>query len=166
MVRIRRHRANRSNRRITFALVVLPFGVYMYSRRFLRSDNYTAGGLVGSANRYDAAASGSTIVGTKRRIHTVFSTDCRPYQDWQSHALATNHRKMNIEGRLVRLMACDDPNYDLPKSSYSKYRVVRTPDFARLNTTDSYWPINRPMGLSYWLSGMSDDTDVPLGDEG
>jgi len=166
--RRRRQLAKRSSFLLKSAVVFLPFGTFMYSlylsheKGLLSSGYEAAGDLV----RYDASrTAGKTIAEAKRRIHTVFSTNCRPYQDWQSHSLAYNHRKMKIAGRLVRLMACDDPNYDLPKNSYERYRVVRTPDFARQNTTDLYWPINRPMGLAYWLRGLSDDVDIPAGDD-
>ena len=61
-----------------------------------------------------------------RRIFTVFSTSCSPFQDWQAQALLYSHK---IEGNLVRLMACGNSNYTLPKHSHDHYRVIRTPDF-------------------------------------
>lgn len=72
-----------------------------------------------------------------------------------------------MEGVLVRLMACDDSNYELPKHSYgNKYRVVKTPNFDNFYPSDPYSPRNRPNGLGYWLTGKSNDTeDLPLDDD-
>ena len=98
---------------------------------------------------------------TKRQIFTVFSTSCATSQDWQSQALLHNHRKLGIQGDLVRLMSCRDPNYVLPKHSYEKYRVVWLPDFDVDHPDDPYSPRNRPAGLAYWLGGHSNDTNVP-----
>ncbi len=101
----------------------------------------------------------------EKRVFTVFSTGCSPFQDWQSQTLIYNHRKLGIKGDVVRLMACDDPNYVLPNHSYEKYRVVRTPDFDVDFPDDKYSPRNRPGGLDYWLNWRSNDTDVPLDDD-
>ena len=97
------------------------------------------------------------------RIFTVFSTSCARSQDWQSQALLHNHRKLGIPGDLVRLMACRDANYSLPKHSYEKYRVVWTPDFDVDHPDDAYSPRNRPRSLDYWLHGHSRDAveDLP-----
>lgn len=101
-----------------------------------------------------------------RRIFTVFSTSCSPYQDWQSQALLYSHKRCKIEGELVRLMACGNSNYTLPKHSHERYRVIRTPDFNARVWCDDYSPRNRPQGMSYWLNGRSDDTDLPHDDDG
>ena len=63
------------------------------------------------------------------RLFSVMSTECSPFHDWQAQTLIHNHKKQGIQGFLVRLMACDDPNYILPKHSYEKYRVVIMPNF-------------------------------------
>lgn len=63
------------------------------------------------------------------RLFSVMSTECSPFHDWQALTLIHNHKKQGIQGFLVRLMACDDPNYILPEHSYEKYRVVRMPSF-------------------------------------
>ena len=101
-----------------------------------------------------------------RRIFTVFSTSCSPFQDWQAQALLHSHKLRNIEGELVRLMACSNSNYTLPKHSHDHYRVIRTPDFDARIWCDKYSPRNRPQGMSYWLNGRSDDTDLPHDDDG
>ena len=108
---------------------------------------------------------GNPTAAREKRVFTVFSTGCSPSQDWQPQTLIYNHRKLGVKGDLVRLMACDDPNYVLPRHSYEKYRAVRTPDFDVDFPDDRYSPRNRPGGLDYWLSGRSNDTDLPLDDD-
>ena len=105
------------------------------------------------------------MIAEEKCVFTVLSTGCSPSQDWQSQTLMYNHRKLGIKGDLVRLMACDDPNYVLPCHSYENYRVVRTPDFDVDFPDDKYSPRNRPGGLDYWLNGRSNDTDLPLDDD-
>jgi hypothetical protein len=108
-----------------------------------------------------------------RKVTTVFSTSCSPFQDWQSQALVHNHQKMGIPGDLVRLMSCDDPSYQVPQlnsSRYPHYRVVRTPDFNNLLVNQGhvdYSPRNRPISMEYWLSGQSQDnhSHTPIGHE-
>ena len=69
------------------------------------------------------------ITTNQPRVFSVFSTSCSPFQDWQAQALIYNHQQQQISGELVRLMSCNDPDYNLPKWSYHKYRVVRVPSF-------------------------------------
>ncbi len=71
----------------------------------------------------------STTESRPPRLFSVISTECSPFHDWQAQTLIYNHKKQGIQGFLVRLMACDDPSYILPKQSYEKYRVVRMPNF-------------------------------------
>ena len=92
----------------------------------------------------------------KRQIYSVFSTGCSPGQDWQSHVLAYSHKLHKIPGKIIRLMACNDPSYQLPHHSYE---VVRTPDWTNKNG-DVYSPRNRPYSLSYWLNGIVNSSEL------
>jgi hypothetical protein len=131
-------------------------------------------GQVWSSSYYVTSFTGVELDGTRlssrprsgRRVFTVFSTSCSPYQDWQAQALLYSHKLQNIEGELVRLMACGNSSYALPKHSHDHYRVVRTPDFNARVWCDDYSPRNRPQSMSYWLNGRSDDTDLPHDDDG
>ncbi|KAG7371479.1 hypothetical protein IV203_020049 [Nitzschia inconspicua] len=96
----------------------------------------------------------------QRRLVTVFSSGCSPSQDWQSQALLYSHQQQKVPGELVRLLSCNDPNYSLPQSSYSNYRVVRTPDFS-IHKGDQCSARNRPAGMEYWLNGLSQDNPNP-----
>ncbi|KAG7371418.1 hypothetical protein IV203_019988 [Nitzschia inconspicua] len=101
----------------------------------------------------------------QRRLVTVFSSGCSPSQDWQSQALLYSHQQQKIPGELVRLLSCNNPDYPLPQTSYSKYRVVRTPDFS-IYQGDDYSARNRPAGMEYWLNGFShDDPNPPSGND-
>eukprot|EP00985_Skeletonema_marinoi_P020320 scaffold12042_cov118-Skeletonema_marinoi.AAC.2 len=98
------------------------------------------------------------------RLFSVFSTECSPFHDWHAQSLIHNHKKQGIQGFLVRLMACDDPSYILPKHSYEKYRVVRLPNFG-LRGGDNWSVRNKPFSVAYWLGGFSKDDDLPEDDD-
>ena len=40
-------------------------------------------------------------------LHTVFSTECNAYFDWQSLGLYNSWRRVGQKGKFTRLMACD-----------------------------------------------------------
>jgi hypothetical protein len=40
-------------------------------------------------------------------FHTIFSTECNAYFDWQSLGLLYSFRKVKQSGAFTRLMACD-----------------------------------------------------------
>ena len=102
----------------------------------------------------------------QRRVFITFSTSCTPQQDWQSQALLYTHRLHKVDTELVRLMACGDPSYELPKNDYDRYRVIRTPDYNARMSCDPYSPRNRPLGMTHWLTVQMDDEDLPKDDDG
>lgn len=98
------------------------------------------------------------------RLFSVFSTECSPFHDWQAQTLIHNHKKQGIQGFLVRLLACDDPSYVLPKHSHEKYRVVRMSNFG-LRDEDDWSVRNKPFSVAYWLDGFSNDDNLPEDDD-
>lgn len=44
-------------------------------------------------------------------MHTVFSTQCNPYFDWQSIVLTYSFIRAGQPGKLTRLMSCSDDDY-------------------------------------------------------
>lgn len=78
-------------------------------------------------NNYDEKNSAPKF--SPPRLFSVFSTECSPFHDWQAQTLMYNHKKQGIQGFLVRLLACDDPSYVLPKHSHENYRTVRMSNF-------------------------------------
>lgn len=120
-----------------------------------------------SQPKNEASTAGGTKTGSgneKRRVFVPFSTSCNPQQDWQAQAVLYTHRLHNVDTELVRLMACNDSNYELPHHSYERYRVVRTPDYVL--PPDWYAPRNRPLSMTYWLTIQTEDKDLPRDDDG
>ena len=86
-------------------------------------------------------------------MHTVFSTECDDYFDWQSLALYDSWKRVGQRGRFTRLMACDDAN------SESISIVPDThvhPNYRRHPITgDSYSAYNKPFSLHHWLTNSN-----------
>lgn len=89
---------------------------------------------------------------------------CTPYQDWQVLVAIRSHEMLGFPGPIVRLMACNDDEYEPAASSYDKYSVVRVHDY---DTGDDYPddyfpPRNKANNLRDWLAmdGGPDDDDV------
>eukprot|EP00577_Skeletonema_sp_RCC1716_P012009 CAMPEP_0113373338 /NCGR_PEP_ID=MMETSP0013_2-20120614/1009_1 /TAXON_ID=2843 ORGANISM="Skeletonema costatum, Strain 1716" /NCGR_SAMPLE_ID=MMETSP0013_2 /ASSEMBLY_ACC=CAM_ASM_000158 /LENGTH=436 /DNA_ID=CAMNT_0000255279 /DNA_START=74 /DNA_END=1384 /DNA_ORIENTATION=- /assembly_acc=CAM_ASM_000158 len=118
----------------------------------------------GKHNDENEKNSATTTKSRPPRLFSVFSTECSPFHDWHAQSLIHNHKKQGIQGFLVRLMACDDPSYILPKHSYEKYRVVRLPNFG-LRGGDNWSVRNKPFSVAYWLGGFSKDDDLPEDDD-
>lgn len=140
---------------------------HSYSLTEYTSNQYPAWSLKFPISWRDINAKSSTapIYSPKpRKIFTVFSTNCSPEHDWQAQTLSFNHKKMGIEGNLVRLMACDN-DYELPKNSYKKYYVIRTPFYNMQPEQCDYPSISKPMSLSYWLAGLSDISLMPASND-
>ena len=84
-------------------------------------------------------------------MHTVFSTECNSYFDWQSVALFYSHNQVEQPGYITRLMACDHPGhypgldigptYIHPNYGNPKNNLVQ----------DHYTPYNKPGSLYHWL---------------
>lgn len=69
-------------------------------------------------------------------IHVIFSTDCSPYQDWQTLVMFYSATAVGQKGPVTRIASgCDDEKKktlsDLYKKLYPKYHVHFTPDFKR-----------------------------------
>ena len=101
----------------------------------------------------------ASLSATAASIHTVFSTECTSFFDWQSVGLFYSHQEVLQPGYITRLMACDHPagyaganigpthvhpNYGSPKNNY---------------VHDHYAPYNKPGGLQHWLETVIDEPD-------
>lgn len=69
-------------------------------------------------------------------IHVIFSTDCSPYQDWQSLVMFYSATAVGQKGPVTRIASgCDDEKKEtltaLYKKLYPKYHVHFTPDFKK-----------------------------------
>jgi hypothetical protein len=72
----------------------------------------------------------------KEDIHVIFSTDCTPFQDWQTIVLFHSARTVGQKGSITRIASgCDDDKKKELTALYAKlypdYRVHFTPDFKK-----------------------------------
>jgi len=82
-------------------------------------------------------------------LHTVFSTECNSYFDWQSLGLMYSHRKVQQMGGFTRLMACDK---NPPPGVHIVPDTHVHPNYAvHPRTKDSYAPYNKPYSIKHWL---------------
>jgi hypothetical protein len=117
------------------------------------------------------AATGEVLEINRRnpKFHTIISTDCSIYSDWQSEVLAYSHFKSGTTGHLTRIASCQDSKYIYPKVWHPEMRLQTTPYFGVQELgngeSDKYPIYNKPFGINFWLtkgSGASllDDTVV------
>ena len=87
--------------------------------------------------------------------HTVFSTGCSSYFDWQSAGLAYSHRRVNQRGPLTRLLSsCEDEAHRAralatPGTSFHEHPNFGLPEVNGVQ--DLYPPYNKPGGIAHWL---------------
>ena len=87
-------------------------------------------------------------------VHTVFSTACAPYFDWQSAGLGLSHRRVRQPGPLTRLIACSDAYYAERSLRVPHIGTHVHPDYGRPDhnrVQDMYAPYNKPGGVAHWL---------------
>lgn len=92
------------------------------------------------------AQAASYVPGT---VHTIFSTECNPYFDWQTMGLVYSAKKVGQPGPITRLMACDKPDY---KHNLKDVDTHTHPNWAKHPVTgDHYSPYNKPASIVHWL---------------
>ncbi|CAN1153738.1 Peptidyl serine alpha-galactosyltransferase [Linum perenne] len=86
------------------------------------------------------------------KIHTVFSTECTPYFDWQTVGLLHSFHLSGQPGNITRLLSCTDQDlkqykgHDLAPTHY-------VPSMSRHPLTGDWYPaINKPAGVLHWLN--------------
>jgi hypothetical protein len=90
-------------------------------------------------------------------IHVVFSTDCTPYQDYQTIVLFHSASVVGQKGPVTRIASgCTDEQKatltNLYKKLYPQYHVHFTPDFKKDDKSgQSYAFYNKPWGMKHWL---------------
>eukprot|EP00605_Chrysophyceae_sp_TOSAG23-4_P000807 GSChrysophyteH1.ASY1.ANO1.897.1 assembled CDS len=97
----------------------------------------------------------------KDEIHIVFSTDCTPYQDWQTLTLFHSAKVVGQKGPITRIASgCDDKKKQELTELYEKlwgdrgyrYRAHFTPDFKKDEKTKKKYDFyNKPWGVKHWL---------------
>ncbi len=92
-------------------------------------------------------------------VHVVFSTDCTPFQDWQTLVLFHSATVVGQKGAITRIASgCDDEKKDTLIKLYDKlwpdrpYRAHFTPDFKHdAKSNKKYDFYNKPWGVKHWL---------------
>lgn len=98
-------------------------------------------------------------------VHIIFSTDCKPFMDYQTLVLFHSAVLAGHRGPVTRIVSgCKDSKESFLKSLYAKlypkYHVHFTPDFAYDPVKKvRYVYFNKPYGLKHWL----EHADPPVG---
>eukprot|EP00986_Skeletonema_menzelii_P011208 scaffold5693_cov141-Skeletonema_menzelii.AAC.15 len=114
-------------------------------------------------------------------IHVVFSTDCSPYQHWQSYQLFLSALKIRQPGRITRIASGCTAEEEVSIRQWhdehiailsSRFGLHLTPHFSSVkdesgNKVGDYEFFNKPYGLLHWMEhgehmGVDPDTNQPL----
>ncbi|XP_021299236.1 peptidyl serine alpha-galactosyltransferase [Herrania umbratica] len=93
------------------------------------------------------------------KIHTLFSTECTPYFDWQTVGLMHSFRLSGQPGNITRLLSCTDEDlkqykgHDLAPTHY-------VPSMSLHPLTGDWYPaINKPAAVLHWLNHVNTDAE-------
>ncbi|XP_047960115.1 peptidyl serine alpha-galactosyltransferase-like [Salvia hispanica] len=93
------------------------------------------------------------------KIHTIFSTECTPYFDWQTLGLVHSFNQSGQPGGITRLLSCTDE--DLKK--YKGRDLAPThyvPSMSRHPLTGDWYPaINKPAAVLHWINHVKTDAE-------
>ncbi|CAA6668032.1 unnamed protein product [Spirodela intermedia] len=93
------------------------------------------------------------------KIHTVFSTECSPYFDWQTVGLMYSYRLSGQPGGITRLLSCTDEQL----KSYKGHDLAPThyvPSMSLHPLTGDWYPaINKPAAVLHWLNHAKIDAE-------
>lgn len=99
-----------------------------------------------------------------RGVHVVLSTDCSPYQNWQSIASFYGLRRAGHEGPVTRVVSgC--PNQDRKDEIVYDFRYMAEADGGRLGVhftppftmKNKYKYANKPGGVYHWMNATGQD---------
>ncbi|PWA81880.1 hypothetical protein CTI12_AA182330 [Artemisia annua] len=93
------------------------------------------------------------------KIHTLFSTECIPYFDWQTVGMMHSFKLSGQPGNITRLLSCTDEElkkykgHDLAPTHY-------VPSMSRHPLTGDWYPaINKPAAVLHWLNHVETDAE-------
>jgi len=113
-------------------------------------------------------------------IHVVFSTDCTPYQHWQSYSFFLAALRVRQPGRVTQIASgCNEKEAEALRSWFEeqvaplslRFGLHLTPHFSAVKdengkaTGEEYEFFNKPHGLKHWLEegeGMGIDSSTGL----
>lgn len=99
------------------------------------------------------------------RYHLIFSTDCAPYQHWQSYLVYFTAMKVKQPGHVTRIASgCKEDEAQKMVAWFQKdvaplsrrFHLQLTPSFSEMKNekgeiVGDYKFFNKPFGLKYWL---------------
>jgi len=125
-------------------------------------------GMHGDGVAPPVSSSSVAVPGTPQRdidsVHIVFSTDCTPYQDWQTLVMFHSAKVVGQIGPITRIASgCDDAKKADLIALYAKlwpqYHIHFTPDFKKDGKTKKKYDFyNKPYGMKHWL----ENADPPV----
>ncbi|MCO5601512.1 hypothetical protein L7F22_055633 [Adiantum nelumboides] len=93
------------------------------------------------------------------KIHTLFSTECSTYFDWQTVGLIHSFQLSGQPGSITRLLSCTDEQLKEYKGlNLAPTHVVPSYSIHPL-TNDRYPAINKPAAVLHWLNHVSTDAE-------
>jgi hypothetical protein len=91
------------------------------------------------------------------QVHTVFSSEKKPYQNWQAQLLYYSYLRARQPGPLTRLVSGGDDG--VPEAPNIFYAPAWNPHPV---TGDDYAPYNKPASLATWLRQAPPEEEVIL----
>ena len=100
------------------------------------------------------------------RVRVVFSTDCTPYQDWQSEVVFNSADVVGHRGPVTRIASGCSPEkeaalrqrYAALYGARARFSLHVTPEFDKDSATGkSYHFYNKPRGMEHFLNDRSID---------
>lgn len=93
------------------------------------------------------------------KIHTIFSTECNSYFDWQTVGLVHSFQLSGQPGNITRLLSCNDEDL----KQYKGHHLAPThyvPSMSRHPLTGDWYPaINKPAAVLHWLNHVKTDAE-------
>ncbi|KEH17101.1 hypothetical protein MtrunA17_Chr7g0228921 [Medicago truncatula] len=93
------------------------------------------------------------------KIHTVFSTECSSYFDWQTVGLMHSFHLSGQPGNITRLLSCSDEDLKLYKGR-NLAPTHYVPSMSQHPLTGDWYPaINKPAAVLHWLNHANIDAE-------
>ncbi|XP_051117917.1 peptidyl serine alpha-galactosyltransferase-like isoform X2 [Andrographis paniculata] len=93
------------------------------------------------------------------KIHTLFSTQCFPYFDWQTVGLIRSFHLSGQPGNITRLLSCTEEEL----KEYKGHNLAPThyvPSMSRHPLTGDWYPaINKPAAVLHWINHVKTDAE-------
>ncbi|KAL2523256.1 hypothetical protein Fot_27179 [Forsythia ovata] len=93
------------------------------------------------------------------KIHTIFSTECSTYYDWQTVGLVHSFHLSGQPGNITRLLSCTEEDL----KQYEGLDIAPThyvPSMSRHPVTGDWYPaIHKPAGVVHWLDHANIDAE-------